>query len=178
MDVSYSPSWGSTQVEMLTEVTSDSRMGAWWGQGLKQARERHMGSCCAVPATTLILLPFGAVRNIHVTFVLPDLSSYTPKHSVKFSTWQEQKYEEIPTAEGPLAKEADSHGTQVMVRLEISRSWLCPAVLLFQCLGRSGQWMGRDVLPLNSCVCVCSPQRDHHMVPLADLPLPLCVKET
>ncbi|XP_031457907.1 taperin [Phasianus colchicus] len=43
-----------------------------------------------------------------------DLSSYTPKHSVKFSEWQEQKYEEMP-AKGPLLKEADSHGNQVML---------------------------------------------------------------
>ncbi|NXC20281.1 TPRN protein, partial [Corythaeola cristata] len=49
-------------------------------------------------------------------FVLPaDLSSYTPKHSVKFSEWQEQKYEEMPAAEGPPTKEADSHGSQVML---------------------------------------------------------------
>ncbi|NWI23660.1 TPRN protein, partial [Sula dactylatra] len=44
-----------------------------------------------------------------------DLSSYTPKHSVKFSEWQEQKYEEMPAAEGPLPNEADSHGNQVML---------------------------------------------------------------
>ncbi|NXP51104.1 TPRN protein, partial [Heliornis fulica] len=44
-----------------------------------------------------------------------DLSSYTPKHSVKFSAWQEQKYEEVPAAEGSLPKEADSHGSQVML---------------------------------------------------------------
>ncbi|KAF1635882.1 Taperin, partial [Eudyptes filholi] len=49
-------------------------------------------------------------------FVLPaDLSSYTPKHSVKFSEWQEQKYEEMPAAEGPLPKEADSQGNHVML---------------------------------------------------------------
>ncbi|NXE24152.1 TPRN protein, partial [Ardeotis kori] len=49
-------------------------------------------------------------------FVLPaDLSSYTPKHSVKFSEWQEQKYEEMPAAEGTLPTEADSHGNQVML---------------------------------------------------------------
>ncbi|NXN18481.1 TPRN protein, partial [Indicator maculatus] len=51
-----------------------------------------------------------------VSFVLPaDLSSYTPKHSVKFSEWQEQKYEEMPAAEGPLLKEVDAHGNQVML---------------------------------------------------------------
>ncbi|XP_026716491.1 taperin [Athene cunicularia] len=44
-----------------------------------------------------------------------DLSSYTPKHSVKFSEWQEQKYEEMPATEGPLLKEADSHGNEVML---------------------------------------------------------------
>ncbi|XP_021269818.1 taperin [Numida meleagris] len=43
-----------------------------------------------------------------------DLSSYTPKHSVKFSEWQEQKYEEMP-AKGALLKEADSRGNQVML---------------------------------------------------------------
>ncbi|NWX51632.1 TPRN protein, partial [Steatornis caripensis] len=49
-------------------------------------------------------------------FVLPiDLSSYTPKHSIKFSEWQEQKYEERPATEGSLPKEADSHGNQVML---------------------------------------------------------------
>ncbi|NWR75443.1 TPRN protein, partial [Centropus unirufus] len=49
-------------------------------------------------------------------FVLPaDLSSYTPKHSVKFSEWQEQKYEEMPAAKGPLRKEVDSQGNQVML---------------------------------------------------------------
>uniref|UniRef100_A0A8B9V2Y4 Taperin n=1 Tax=Anas zonorhyncha TaxID=75864 RepID=A0A8B9V2Y4_9AVES len=46
------------------------------------------------------------VRSAHVSFVLPaDLSSYTPKHSVKFSEWQEQKYEEMPASERPLLKE-------------------------------------------------------------------------
>ncbi|XP_071309778.1 taperin isoform X1 [Agelaius tricolor] len=43
-----------------------------------------------------------------------DLSSYTPKHSVKFSEWQEQKYEG-PAAEGSLPKDADSQGNQVML---------------------------------------------------------------
>ncbi|NXG74006.1 TPRN protein, partial [Baryphthengus martii] len=44
-----------------------------------------------------------------------DLSSYTPKHSVKFSEWQEQKYEEMPATQGPLPKEAGSPGNQVML---------------------------------------------------------------
>ncbi|NXP11650.1 TPRN protein, partial [Thinocorus orbignyianus] len=46
---------------------------------------------------------------------LADLSSYTPKHSVKFSEWQEQKYEEMPASEEALLKEADGHGSQVML---------------------------------------------------------------
>lgn len=103
-------------------------------------------------ARILTLLPFGVVRSAHVSFVLPaDLSSYTPKHSVKFSEWQEQKYEEMPASERPLPKEADSHGNQVMVRLQ-SSLWLCPVPLL------SGSWISlgsgwdRTCLPLNTCV--------------------------
>ncbi|NWY05319.1 TPRN protein, partial [Nothoprocta ornata] len=54
--------------------------------------------------------------NTHVSCVLPaDLSSYTPKHSVKFSDWQEHKYEDVPNAKGLLQKEADSVGNQVML---------------------------------------------------------------
>ncbi|NXH25120.1 TPRN protein, partial [Myiagra hebetior] len=52
--------------------------------------------------------------TLHPSTPNSDLSSYTPKHSVKFSEWQEQKYEG-PAAEGPLSKEADSHGNQVML---------------------------------------------------------------
>ncbi|XP_064026920.1 taperin isoform X2 [Pogoniulus pusillus] len=53
--------------------------------------------------------------TLHPSTPNSDLSSYTPKHSVKFSEWQEQKYEEMPAAEGPLLKEADAHGNQVML---------------------------------------------------------------
>ncbi|GAB0198367.1 taperin [Grus japonensis] len=53
--------------------------------------------------------------TLHPNTPNSDLSSYTPKHSVKFSEWQEQKYEEMPATEGPLPKEADSHGSQVML---------------------------------------------------------------
>ncbi|XP_066188612.1 taperin isoform X2 [Sylvia atricapilla] len=52
--------------------------------------------------------------TLHPSTANSDLSSYTPKHSVKFSEWQEQKYEG-PAAEGPLPKEADSQGNQVML---------------------------------------------------------------
>ncbi|KAJ7426016.1 hypothetical protein WISP_19642 [Willisornis vidua] len=80
-------------------------------------RELQLGSFPSVLARILVPLPFGVLRHIYISFLLPaDLSSYTPKHSVKFSEWQEQKYEG-PAAEGPLPKEADSHGNQVMVRL-------------------------------------------------------------
>uniref|UniRef100_A0A8C3QYE1 Taperin n=1 Tax=Cyanoderma ruficeps TaxID=181631 RepID=A0A8C3QYE1_9PASS len=52
--------------------------------------------------------------TLHPSTANSDLSSYTPKHSVKFSEWQEQKYEG-PAAEGPLPKEVVSHGNQVML---------------------------------------------------------------
>ncbi|KAM6244024.1 taperin isoform 2-T2 [Porphyrio hochstetteri] len=53
--------------------------------------------------------------TLHPSTPNSDLSSYTPKHSVKFSEWQEQKYEEMPATEGPLPKEGDSRGSQVML---------------------------------------------------------------
>uniref|UniRef100_A0A8C8BL46 Taperin n=1 Tax=Otus sunia TaxID=257818 RepID=A0A8C8BL46_9STRI len=53
--------------------------------------------------------------TLHPSTPNSDLSSYTPKHSVKFSEWQEQKYEEMPATEGSLLKEADSHGNEVML---------------------------------------------------------------
>ncbi|KAM6372379.1 taperin-like isoform 2-T2 [Pluvialis apricaria] len=53
--------------------------------------------------------------TLHPNTPNSDLSSYTPKHSVKFSEWQEQKYEEMPAPEGLLPNEADSHGNQVML---------------------------------------------------------------
>ncbi|NXV83160.1 TPRN protein, partial [Atlantisia rogersi] len=66
------------------------------------------------PNSTLHPSTPNSVKNTY--FVLPaDLSSYTPKHSVKFSEWQEQKYEEMPATEGPLSKEGDSRGSQVML---------------------------------------------------------------
>lgn len=85
---------------------------------------------------------WGGVSGIHVSFVLAaDLSSYTPKHSVKFSKWQEQKYEEMP-AKGPLLKEADSHGNQVMVRLQ-SGFCLCSGVLSLWAMGGTGSAFSR-----------------------------------
>nr|XP_056716495.1 taperin [Euleptes europaea] len=43
------------------------------------------------------------------------LSSYTPKHSVEFSKWQEQQYEEIPPSTGAFPRDAALPGNQVML---------------------------------------------------------------
>ncbi|XP_060106735.1 taperin [Heteronotia binoei] len=43
------------------------------------------------------------------------LSSYTPKHSVEFSKWQEQQYEEIPPSTGAFPQDAALPGNQVML---------------------------------------------------------------
>nr|XP_042715586.1 taperin [Chrysemys picta bellii] len=54
--------------------------------------------------------------TMHANVPSSGFSSYTPKHSVEFSKWQEQEYEEQPaTAAGPLLKEANPPGTQVML---------------------------------------------------------------
>ncbi|XP_048368056.1 taperin [Sphaerodactylus townsendi] len=43
------------------------------------------------------------------------LSSYTPKHSVEFSKWQEQQYEEIPPSTGAFPRDASLPGNQDML---------------------------------------------------------------
>ncbi|XP_065274975.1 taperin [Emys orbicularis] len=54
--------------------------------------------------------------TMHANVPSSGFSSYTPKHSVEFSKWQEQEYEEQPaTAAGPLLKEANPPGNQVML---------------------------------------------------------------
>ncbi|XP_030391845.1 taperin [Gopherus evgoodei] len=54
--------------------------------------------------------------TMHANVPSSGFSSYTPKHSVEFSKWQEQEYEEQPaSAAGPLLKEANPPGNQVML---------------------------------------------------------------
>ncbi|XP_026514269.1 taperin [Terrapene carolina triunguis] len=53
--------------------------------------------------------------SMHANVPSSGFSSYTPKHSVEFSKWQEQEYEEPATAAGPLLKEANPPGNQVML---------------------------------------------------------------
>lgn len=123
-----------------------------WRHGTALYLQQEQLPCpsCRWAASILFLtvvtpLPFGVVRGVHVSFVLAaDLSSYTPKHSVKFSEWQEQKYEEMP-AKGPLLKEADSQGNQVMVRLH-STFWLCPGLLSVCTVGGTGSAFSRTHL--------------------------------
>ncbi|NXT96037.1 TPRN protein, partial [Anhinga rufa] len=113
-------SFNETSLQTMFEYPSESSLAEEEEEEEEgHASETEDKSCTFyVPCLNSTLHPNtpNSVRNIHVSFVLPaDLSSYTPKHSVKFSEWQEQKYEEIPAAEGPLPKEADSHGNQVML---------------------------------------------------------------
>nr|XP_032622876.1 taperin [Chelonoidis abingdonii] len=54
--------------------------------------------------------------TMHANVPSSGFSSYTPKHSVEFSKWQEQEYGEQPaSAAGPLLKEANPPGNQVML---------------------------------------------------------------
>ncbi|CAM5102507.1 unnamed protein product [Natator depressus] len=52
--------------------------------------------------------------TMHANVPGSGFSSYTPKHAVEFSRWQEQEYEEQPaSAAGPPLKEANAPGNQV-----------------------------------------------------------------
>ncbi|NXV90335.1 TPRN protein, partial [Calonectris borealis] len=114
-------SFNETSLQTMFEYPSESSLAEEEEEEEEgHASETEEDKSCTFyiprPNSTLHPNTPNSVRNIHVSFVLPaDLSSYTPKHSVKFSEWQEQKYEEMPAAEGPLPKEADSHGNQVML---------------------------------------------------------------
>ncbi|NXF42994.1 TPRN protein, partial [Oceanites oceanicus] len=113
-------SFNETSLQTMFEYPSESSLAEEEEEEEGHASEAEEDKSCTLyiprPNSTLHPNTPNSVRNIHVSFILPaDLSSYTPKHSVKFSEWQEQKYEDMPAAEGPLPKEADSHGNQVML---------------------------------------------------------------
>ncbi|KAJ6652018.1 hypothetical protein lerEdw1_015843 [Lerista edwardsae] len=52
---------------------------------------------------------------LHPDITNSGLSSYTPKHSIEFSRWQEQQYEEMPPHTGAFPRDADLPGSQVML---------------------------------------------------------------
>ncbi|NXS91645.1 TPRN protein, partial [Jacana jacana] len=113
-------SFNETSLQTMFEYPSESSLAEEEEEEDGHASETEEDKPCTFyiprPNSTLHPSTPNSVRNTHVIFVLlADLSSYTPKHSVKFSEWQEQKYEEMPTAEGALPKEADAHGSQVML---------------------------------------------------------------
>ncbi|NXC49630.1 TPRN protein, partial [Penelope pileata] len=111
-------SFNETSLQTMFEYPSESSLAEEEEEEEEgHASETEEDKSCSfhIPRPNSTLQPNAANSGAHVSFILAaDLSSYTPKHSVKFSEWQEQKYEEMP-AKGPLPKEADSHGNQVML---------------------------------------------------------------
>ncbi|XP_032056421.1 taperin [Aythya fuligula] len=101
-------SFNETSLQTMFEYPSESSLAEEEDEEEGHASETEEDKPCTfhIPRPNSILYP--STPN-------SDLSSYTPKHSVKFSEWQEQKYEEMPASERPLPKEADSHGNQVML---------------------------------------------------------------
>ncbi|NXS46024.1 TPRN protein, partial [Balaeniceps rex] len=116
-------SFNETSLQTMFEYPSESSLAEEEEEEEEgHASETEEDKSCTfyIPCPNSTLHPnapnSGERGTVVALFVLPaDLSSYTPKHSVKFSEWQEQKYEEMPAAERPLPKEADSHGNQVML---------------------------------------------------------------
>ncbi|NWI97864.1 TPRN protein, partial [Pitta sordida] len=101
-------SFNETSLQTMFEYPSESSLAEEEEEEEGQASEAEEEK----PCTFYIPRPNS---TLHPSTPNPaDLSSYTPKHSVKFSEWQEQKYEGR-AAEGPLPKEPDSHGNQVML---------------------------------------------------------------
>ncbi|NXS68000.1 TPRN protein, partial [Pandion haliaetus] len=115
-------SFNETSLQTMFEYPSESSLAEEEEEEEGHTSETEEDKSCTsyIPHPNSTLHPntpnSGERGTVLALFVLPaDLSSYTPKHSVKFSEWQEQKYEEMPAAEGPLPKEADSHRNQVML---------------------------------------------------------------
>ncbi|KAM6399963.1 taperin [Rhynochetos jubatus] len=105
-------SFNESSLQTMFEYPSESSLAEEEEEEEEHASETEEDKSC----TLYIPSPNSTVHPNSGYFVLPtDLSSYTPKHSVKFSEWQEQKYEEMPAAKGALPKEAESHGSQVML---------------------------------------------------------------
>ncbi|XP_050570533.1 taperin [Cygnus atratus] len=102
-------SFNETSLQTMFEYPSESSLAEEEDEEEGHASETEEDKSCTfhIPRPNSTLHP--STPNS------ADLSSYTPKHSVKFSEWQEQKYEEMPASERPLLKEADSHGNQVML---------------------------------------------------------------
>ncbi|NXY56645.1 TPRN protein, partial [Callaeas wilsoni] len=112
-------SFNETSLQTMFEYPSESSLAEEdeeeEGHASETEEEKSRPFYVPRPNSTLHPSTPNSGENIYLMFLLPaDLSSYTPKHSVKFSEWQEQKYEG-PAPEGPLPKEADSHGNQVML---------------------------------------------------------------
>ncbi|NWV32909.1 TPRN protein, partial [Grantiella picta] len=110
-------SFNETSLQTMFEYPSESSLAEEdeeeEGHASETEEERSRTFYVPRPNGTLHSSTPSSGENIYLIFLhLADLSSYTPKHSVKFSEWQEQKYEG-PAAEGALPKEADSHGNQL-----------------------------------------------------------------
>ncbi|XP_062447320.1 taperin [Rhea pennata] len=103
-------SFNETSLQTMFEYPSESSLA----EEEEEEEERH-ASETEEDKTCTFFIPCPSSTLNPSTTNSADLSSYTPKHSVKFSEWQEQKYEEMPNSEGPLRKEADSLGNQVML---------------------------------------------------------------
>ncbi|XP_061867743.1 taperin isoform X2 [Colius striatus] len=100
-------SFNETSLQTMFEYPSESSLAEEEEEEEGHASETEDKSC-----TFYIPRPNS---TLHPNAQSSDLSSYTPKHSVKFSEWQEQKHEEMPAAQGPIHKEPDSQGNQVML---------------------------------------------------------------
>ncbi|XP_009948368.1 PREDICTED: taperin-like, partial [Leptosomus discolor] len=102
-------SFNETSLQTMFEYPSESSLA----EEEEEEEERHASETEEDKSCTFYIPRPNS--TLHPNTPNSDLSSYTPKHSVKFSEWQEQKYEEMPATEGPLPKEANSHGNQVML---------------------------------------------------------------
>ncbi|KAL8174258.1 UNVERIFIED_CONTAM: hypothetical protein K2H54_041015 [Gekko kuhli] len=98
-------SFNETSLQTMFEYPSES--------SLVEAEEEEEYATEVDEKPALFIPRPNSIQNSNA--VNSGLSSYTPKHSVEFSKWQEQQYEDIPPGTGAFPRDAALPGNQVML---------------------------------------------------------------
>ncbi|XP_061460102.1 taperin [Rhineura floridana] len=100
-------SFSETSLQTMYEYPPESSL-------VEEEEEEEDEYATEVDETPALFIPRPS-STLHPSTTNSGLSSYTPKHSMEFSKWQEQQYEEIPPSTGAFPHDADLPGNQVML---------------------------------------------------------------
>ncbi|XP_063000698.1 taperin isoform X2 [Elgaria multicarinata webbii] len=101
-------SFNESSLQTMFEYPSESSLVE------EEEKEEEEEYATEVDETPALFIPRPS-STLHSNGTDSGLSGYTPKHSVEFSKWQEQQYEEMPPSTGAFPQDADPPGNQVML---------------------------------------------------------------